>query len=623
VLDNFEQLTDHDECVRLIADIVQLAPAVKVLITSRERLNLQREWLYEVTGLPPHDAQTLFTHTVLRAAGLEQCDDGTLARICRSVGGLPLGIELAASWTRAMSCADIAAELEHSATQLVSPLRDAPERHRSLQAVFEHSWRLLTPDEQRVLAALSIFRGGFTREAVRAVADASTTLLLGLVNQSLVQRLPSDRFDLHELVRQFAAGKAIEIDAIHDRHCAYYADFLAAHEAALRDRRQSAAMREINTEIDNVRVMWQHAIVRGLSAVFDKALKGVYWSFDAHGRQREGVELLAAAAARLKDDPAQAALYSRLLTRQASFHTMLGEFKLAEQLCQQAEALSDAAGDVSNVAFAVRFLGYFAMIGGDWSSAQHLMSRSLELYRRTGEAPGICDALNSLALVLNNIGEYDRARACLLEAAELAAVTHDEVSRSVALSNLGSHAYYTRQFEAARDYFQASYDIDAALDDRRRMAINLHNVACVQCDLEQWDAALHTQQGALALFTDMAHAEGVMHCRHNLARIHLGLNHLAEARRHVQEAFHIGMSIGAVRDSLEICVTGAELLRREGQPDRAAQVIGCVLHHSAATAAVQEDIRSVLARLDGNGTAIADAQPENISVAELVALIRG
>ena len=189
-----------------------------------------------------------------------------------------------------MSCADIAAELERSATQLASPLRDVPERHRSLHTVLDHSWRLLTPDERRALAALSIFRGGFTREAAQAVAGASSSMLLGLVNQSLVQRLPSGRFDLHELVRQFAAEHLTEIDAIRDRHCVCYADFLAARDTTLRGKGQLEAMLEINAEIDNVRLMWQHAITRDASEVFAKALKGVYWSFDAQGRQREGAE---------------------------------------------------------------------------------------------------------------------------------------------------------------------------------------------------------------------------------------------------------------------------------------------------------------------------------------------
>jgi DNA-binding SARP family transcriptional activator/predicted ATPase len=625
VLDNFEHLIAGEGCMELIAAMVKQAPEVKVLITSRESLNLQHEWLYEVKELPDPDALALFAHAAQRltpdaAAG---CDEGHVSRICRAVSNLPLGIELAAAWTRAMSCAEIAAELERRTTPLASPLRDAPARHRSLQAVFDHSWQLLAPDEQRALAALTVFRGGFTREAAQVVAGASAAMLVGLVNQSLVQRLPSGRFDLHELVRQYAEVKAVEIGAVRDRHCAYFADFLAAHEPWLRSERQSTVFAEIRAEIDNVRVMWRCAVEQRDAAVFARALMSFFWIYDMHGQPTEAAELLAAAAACLEEDRTHAELYSQLLTRQVTFLTMLSEFERAEALCQRAMSLSREAGDLSNQAFAVRYLGYFAMVRGDLLESKALMLRCLELYQSLDNVPGICDALTSLALVLNNLGEYEAARQNLLEAADRAAAIHDEISRSVALSNLGGNAYYTGQFEEARRYYQASYDIDHAHDDRRRMAVNLHNLACVACDLHDWSVALQIQQDALALFTDVAQQEGVMHCRQNLARIRLGLNDLPEVRRHLHEAFVIGGQIGAVRDSLEICAIGAELLRRESQFDRAARVIGRLLHHSAATAAVKEDARAVLARLEGNCAAIVEAQPENTPVAEIIALIRG
>lgn len=208
-----------------------------------------------------------------------------------------------------------------------------------------------------------------------------------------------------------------------------------------------------------------------------------------------------------------------------------------------------------------------------------------------------------------------------MEAEAHAQTLQDAINHSIALSNLGSTAYYQRQFDQAGRYFQASYDIDAAQHDRRRMAINLHNVACVHCDLQHWGAALQTQQDALALFTAGVQPEGILHARQNLARIHLGLDDLPEARRQLLAALEIGEQIGAVRDSLEISVIGAELLRREGHLDRAAQVIGRVLQHSAATAAVKEDARNVLNRLGATYAATAATQPENAAITAIVALI--
>ncbi|MBP7688120.1 MAG: tetratricopeptide repeat protein [Thermoflexales bacterium] len=622
VLDNFEHLIDRDECVRFIADIVKHAPEVKVIVTSRERLNLQHEWLYDVNGLSPAEALALFTQGAQRVAAAITADDAAaIARVCRSVHGLPLGIELAAAWTRAMSCAEIAAELERSATQLASPLRDAPERHRSLQAVFDHSWQLLSPAEQRALAAMSIFRGGFTREAAQAVAGTSASMLLGLVNQSLVQRSQAGRFDLHDLVRQFAAEKVTEIAALRDRHGAYYADFLAARRSALRSTRQATVITEIKAEIDNARLMWRYALERSDADIFARALIGFFWIFDSQGRSAEAAELLSAAAACVAQDPARVALHGQLLARQVTFLTLLSDFERAEAACRQTVALSQTVDDIASQAFVTRYLGYFAMVRGDLPGAQALMTRCLDLYRTLDDGLGLCDALISLALVLNNLGQYEAARQHLLEAVERAAAVNDEIGQSVALSNLGSTAYYAGQFKVARGYFQASYDLDAAHGDRRRMAVNLHNLACVACDLREWSTALQIQQDALARFAEVAQQEGLMHCRQNLARIQLGLNDLAEARRHLAEALQIAQHIGAVRDSLEISVIGAELLRREGRPDRAAHVIGRVLQHSAATAAVKADARTVLTRLEAEVADSAQTPAPLSDVSEIAALI--
>ncbi len=620
VMDNFEHLLDSSA---LVTEILQAAPEAKILVTSRERLDIDGEWIVELPGLAigSSEADQLFVQSAKRARAegqIEEKDKVAVAEICRLVGGLPLGIEIAAAWTRSMNCESIRSEIQKSLDFLESTRRDIPERQRSLRAVFESSWARLSEAEQKTFAALSVFRGGFMREAAQRVAGT----IASLVDKSLVQR-NGERFELHELVRQFAEEKLSAKKKARAAHATYFADFLAAREPSLRNARQAAILAEIEAEVDNVRLMWRHAIEHNDADIFSKALMGFYWIFDLQGRPAEAIELLSSAAARFEHDPSQAALYSQLLARQITFFTVLSEFERAEAVCQRVISLSQEAGDASTQAFAVRYQGYFAMVRGDLQESKALMSRCLDLYRSLEDAPGMCDALTSLALVLNNLGEYEAARQNLLEAVERATAIQDEISRSVALSNLGGNAYYMGQFETARGYFQASYEIDAAHNDRRRMAVNLHNLACVACDLREWSTALQIQQDALALFTDVAQQEGTMHCRQNLARIMLGLDDLAEARRHLNEAFQVALQIGAVRDSLEIGVIGAELLRREGRFERAAQVIGRVLRHSAATASVKEDARTALGRLDAGFASIAESQPENATIHEMVEAING
>ena len=139
-------------------------------------------------------------------------DLASIATICRLVQGMPLGLELAAGWTRVMTLEEIVREIEKGIDFFSTTVRNIPERHRSLRAVFRQSWQMLTPQEQQAYAALSVFRGGFSREAAVQVTGVSLPVLVSLVDKSLVRHTQTGRYDVHELLRQFASEK-LEEDA--------------------------------------------------------------------------------------------------------------------------------------------------------------------------------------------------------------------------------------------------------------------------------------------------------------------------------------------------------------------------------------------------------------------------
>ena len=214
ILDNFEHLLDG---VGLVTDIFAAASHVNLLVTSRERLNLQAEQVWPVHGLdvPKDAADTADTHSAVqlfmeRARQVQPdftLDDeqNAVIRICQLVEGLPLALEMAAGWVRAMSCAAIADMIQRNIDILTTEQRDLPERHQSMRAVFDHSWNLLTPEEQTVFPRLAVFRGGFSAEAAQEVTGASLQTLATLIDKSLVKLDASGRYDLHELVRQYAS----------------------------------------------------------------------------------------------------------------------------------------------------------------------------------------------------------------------------------------------------------------------------------------------------------------------------------------------------------------------------------------------------------------------------------
>ncbi len=220
LMDNFEHVV---EGAHLVADILEYAPRIKILTTSREALNLQLEWVRHVSGMSfpenghlgeidRYSAVKLFIERATRTRGdfsLEH-ELPCVVEVCRLVEGMPLGIELAATWLKSLSCRDIAAEIRRSADILATTARDVPERHRSIRAVFLYSWMLLNETEQNTLMQLSIFRSGVSRDAIQAVTGASLFVLTALVEKSLITT-SDGRYYMHDLLRQYAEEQLEQI----------------------------------------------------------------------------------------------------------------------------------------------------------------------------------------------------------------------------------------------------------------------------------------------------------------------------------------------------------------------------------------------------------------------------
>ncbi len=197
-------------------------------------------------------------------------------RICSLVEGMPLGIVLAASWAQTLSPKEIAAEITRNLTFLDVKLQDLPRRQRGMRSVFNHSWRLLNDRKKKILRALSVFRGGFTREAAQQVTGASLGDLMGLTHQTWLHRTPAGRFEIHEMLRQFAAEQLKIAPAVYtvtrDRHSDFFCQILANCENDLEGERQGVIQAEMGVEIDNIRTAWAWAVEK---AKLDKLLGAI------------------------------------------------------------------------------------------------------------------------------------------------------------------------------------------------------------------------------------------------------------------------------------------------------------------------------------------------------------
>ncbi|MEZ4619848.1 MAG: BTAD domain-containing putative transcriptional regulator [Caldilineaceae bacterium] len=317
VLDNIEHLLDG---VHLVQELLEQCPQVRLLITSRERLKLTGETVYTLQSLDfptwetpqelqRYDAAQLFFETARRVRPnvvFQTAEMQYIARICRMVGGMPLGIILAATWVEHLAPATIATELTRGFDLLETELRDLPERQRSMRTILDYSWQRLTVREQDVFMRLATFQGGFTRAAAQAVAGATLPILVHLVDKSFLQSIAGERYEIHELLRQYAGQQLKKVEALTETqriHANYYLDLLHNAEERLAGTEQLPVIHQIEADFENIRAAWQWAVMQDEYRLIDGALEGLFrWFWLRCGRQQEGLALLNMAHQRLTPD---------------------------------------------------------------------------------------------------------------------------------------------------------------------------------------------------------------------------------------------------------------------------------------------------------------------------------
>lgn len=307
LLDNFEQLLVPERETRseggagLLVDILRRAPEVKLLITSRQRIGVEAEWLFDVRGLgyPPtlaretsldYPAVRLFVRSAQRLKpDFDPADEQTAVnRICQLVEGFPLSLELAASWMRVLSCAEIVARLDPDQASTFTRAMDVltttsstvTGRHQSMRVVLDHSWQSLSEAEQQVFRRLSVFHGGFELEAARQVTGATLPVLAGLVDKSWLRQDEGGRYRVHELVRQYGAEQLAahptEQTAVQQEQCHHYAGFLEARRQSLADSPDKPTLAELDREVENIRAAWEWAATHGEIAAITAYMEGLW-----------------------------------------------------------------------------------------------------------------------------------------------------------------------------------------------------------------------------------------------------------------------------------------------------------------------------------------------------------
>lgn len=588
VLDNLEQIPGAAE---LALDLLAAGPGLRILATSRERLALRAESVLPLSGLAvPADgaagaegygAVELFVRRARQVRpdfALDEASRAAVVRVCALTGGLPLAIELAAAWARTLSPAEIAAEIARSPDFLRAAVRDLPERHGSLRAVFDHSWRLLGPAERAAFSRLAVFRGGFGAEAAQEVAGASLGDLATLEDKSLLWRAADGRFGFHPLLEQYAAERLAEAPAeaagLRARHGRHVARLVARVGPALAGGDQPAALAELAREGPNLRAAWAWAVEAGDQEAIALMLEGLARFCELRSYRQEGEAALAAAETRLAATPAPGAEARRLLARlqawRGHFCQFLGRYDDAEAALGRALAAAAALGDTALLAFCRKGQGINANARGEHRRAVALHAESLGLYRALGDRSGVGDALNRIGGAAYDMGDLGEARACWQASYEAYEGLGDLSGMARALNNLGEVCRIVGDHGAARRLAERSLALHAQLG-RGWQAISPLNALGMLARLEgRYAEAGRLHAESLALCRQAGDARGEAATTLYLAELELAQGRLEEAGGALEASLRGFRAIGHAQGVSASLTAMAELAVRRGAYGEAA-----------------------------------------------------
>jgi predicted ATPase/DNA-binding CsgD family transcriptional regulator len=466
ILDNFEHLLDE---AALVSALLAAAPSLTVLATSREALRLYEEWLYPLAGLATplsiyatalegYEAVQLFlSHAQRVRPGFDLAiEHEPVLRICIMTSGLPLAIELAASWLKGLSAANIARAMQRNLDVLSTNTRNVEPRHRSMRAVFDQSWALLSEHERLIFATLSMFRGGFASDAAEQVAEASFVELAALVEKSLIQLDSTERFGMHELLRQYGAEKLDamgETERAYARHSQHFAELMRRHETTLKQPDQLQAMQAIERDFENIRMAWDWSMTHGQTANLHKLLNPLYL-FGFLGRRH--VETITIFQQTLAQPIADPPLLGRLLARRwGSLHWWLqadSDYREAFASIEQALAIAQDENNDFEIAFCHLMASYALMGLGRPAEAVPRLEKSKALFEALGEPYYVCWILSRFGYLYAALNDPDKEIEYSERSLALARPMHNRFALFSCLYNLGSDYILNGDYVTSEQY---------------------------------------------------------------------------------------------------------------------------------------------------------------------------
>jgi len=606
VLDNLEHLLvqpmtgEKQGVVELVSEFLQRLPDIKILATSRERLNLQGEWTYELHGLavPPQEfsgeledysAVALFLQSAVRAKAdfeITGTEQPAVIQICQLLDGTPLAIELAAAWVEMLSCQEIAQEINSNIDFLMTNMRDIPERHRSLRASFDHSWKLLSDHERIVLSHLSIFRSGFDRDAAERIAGATLPILASLVSKSLVRRTEKGRYDLHEVIRQYASDH-LEEDRSHcleicDRHSEYYLDFASGYEKKIKSAFQQVAMREMTAEFDNIRKAWDWGVKHGKFESLGKAVRSYGWFFEIAGLLQDGIEqlepLIQVLQGQTRGDELNRLLGLALL-HQGLLYFRKGLFVRAEKLYRSSIAVLRPVKDQALLADAFIFLGTIMHLNGEYTESRDLLGEGLEYARASNDRWFEAYAIYNLGYVDSLMGDYQKGYGQMLVGLDTWRAIGDLHYIALGLNFLVTTLIKLELYDQAKDFMWESIALCEKAKNRWGMGTAYRYLGLAYLAEEEYTEAQSHFYKSLEIFGEYTEGWDIALSLYYLGDTAMLEGRLNEAKIFYLNALRISFEAHSIPIALDSLLGLAQVHAQTGKAKYALEILQHILDH--------------------------------------------
>jgi DNA-binding SARP family transcriptional activator/tetratricopeptide (TPR) repeat protein len=579
VLDNLE--SDLASSAALIAQILEHCPQVRVLTTSRERLGISSEEVFEVGALEQSAAENLFVVSARRADAtltIDAIQQGIVERIAKHCGCMPLALELAASWAAVLSLPDLEREVLSGLDELESRFSDTPERHKSIRAVFGQTWQRLEPRLRQILGYLAPLEGGFGLAMARGIAAANLRDLEALIARSLLGR-NGQRYAIHELVRQFVLEQP-EADARSAQHWMV----AAVQERQKTMRRNPKTLADFEEDMVNIRAVChlflsQHNFTA--AAVLISALDDVY---DTRGLSLEAKHVYL----HFRDfvPPAQP-LYAELLKNEALYTMRLGETGEAEALFAQALTF---ALEPSAKALVLMYLGQLLTRSGRWSEAEQHFLQSVQLFQTIGDQIRAAECLNGLGINAKLQGNFTQAERYLEQAIVLQQAQNNIEGIAIATLNLANVFEAVGKNQESLSAYQKCLAHFSQLGHKRAIAVVLNNLSIVQRKLGDLENAHASLFESLRLKREMHDKRGIAVALQSLAELEMESANPTQARSHLRESIQIALEASAMPTVMQSFHALAGALELEGKMEQAALVWRAVAAHPATSGEIRQAI---------------------------------